>query len=96
MAVRANPRRVGVRICQREAHRGVIERRRLPGDRRMALLTGLRKTSRDVMRICSRLKILQVAGDAGCGCQVIVVVDMAVLANPRRIGMRIRQREANT
>src|SRR5882762_3278554 len=95
VAVRANPRRIGVRIRQRKAHGCVIERRWLPRDGGMALLAGLRKTSRDVIRIGSGLKILQVAGRAGRGGQVVVVVDMAVRANPRRIGVRIRQREAS-
>jgi hypothetical protein len=56
----------------------------------MALLAGLRKTSRNVVRICGGLKILQVACYAGRGGQVVVIIDVAVRANPRRIGMRIR------
>jgi len=83
-----------MRIGQREAHRRVIERRRLPGDGGVALLTGLREASCDVIRIAGSLEILQVTGDTGRGCQVEVVVGMAVLANPRRVGMRIRKREA--
>ena len=39
------------------------------------------------------LKILQVAGSAGCASQVVVVVDVAIGADSRRIGMRVRERE---
>ena len=39
------------------------------------------------------LKILQVAGSAGGASQVVVVVDVAIGADSRGIGMCVRQRE---
>jgi hypothetical protein len=48
-----------------------------------------------VIRIGRGLKILQVAGDAGSAGQVVVVVDVAIETDARRVGVGIRQREAN-
>ena len=48
-----------------------------------------------MIRVCRGLKILQVAGDAGDAGQVVVVVDVTVETDARRIGVRIRQREAD-
>ncbi len=95
VAVRANSRRIGMRIRQREAHGSVIEGRRLPGRRRVALLTSLRDSAGNVVRVFSALVIRQVAAHAGRGRDVVIVVDVAVRANPRRIGVRIRQRKAH-
>ena len=72
-----------------------VKRCRLPGNRGVALLTGLREASGNVIRTCRGLKILQVAGDAGGAGQTVVVVDVAIETDTRRIGVRIRQREAN-
>jgi len=47
-----------------------------------------------VIRICRGLKILQVAGDAGGAGQTVVVVDVAIETDTRRISVRIGQREA--
>jgi len=47
-----------------------------------------------VIRTCCGLKILQVAGDAGDASQVVVIVDVAVETDARRIGVGIGQREA--
>lgn len=68
---------------------------RLPSDSGVAGLTVLREPPRDVIRIRSALEILQMAGSAGRAGQVVVIVDMAVEANARRIGVRIREREAH-
>ena len=48
-----------------------------------------------MIRIRRGLKIPQVAGDAGDARQVVVVVDVAIETDTRRIGVRVRQREAN-
>lgn len=68
---------------------------RLPSDSGVAGLTVLREPPRDVIRIRSALEILQMAGSAGRAGQVVVIVDMAVEANARRIGVRIRERETD-
>jgi len=95
VAVETDTRRIGMCIGQREAHRVVVKSRRLPGARGVAHLTVLREASGDVIRIGRGLKILQVAGDTSRAGQVVVVVDVAVEADTRRIGVRIGQREAN-
>lgn len=48
-----------------------------------------------MIRACGGLKILQVAGNAGRAGQVVVVADMAIETDPRRIGVRIGQGEAH-
>jgi len=48
-----------------------------------------------VIRVCRGLKVLQMASDAGRAGQVVVVVDVAIETDTGRIGVRIRQREAN-
>ena len=94
VAVEAHPRRIGVRIRKREAHGGVVKRGGLPGAGVVAGLASLRETPGDVIWICRTLKIAQVAGDAGGAGEVVVVVDVAVEAHPRRVGVRIGQGEA--
>ena len=47
-----------------------------------------------MIRIGRGLKILQVAGDAGGAGQTVVVVDVAIETDTRRISVRIGQREA--
>jgi hypothetical protein len=66
----------------------VIERRRLPGRRVVAGIAGLRESCRNMVRIGGSLKILQMTGDARGRGQVVVVIDMAIRALPRRNGMR--------
>ena len=95
VAIETDTRRVSMCIRQREANGGVVKRCRLPSNGGVALLTGLREASGNVIRVCRGLKILQMAGDAGRAGQVVVVVDVAIEADPRRIGVRIGQREAN-
>ena len=48
-----------------------------------------------MIRVVRSLEVFQVTGHAGRGCQAVVVVDMAVQADARRIGMGIRQRKAD-
>jgi hypothetical protein len=80
-----------VRARQREPGCVVIERRRLPRRRCMAGLARRREPSGNVVRVRRPLKILQVAGDAGCVRQTVVVVDMAGRA--RHVHVRARQRK---
>ena len=94
VAVEADARGIGVRIGQRKAYRRVIKCRRLPGDGGVALLASLRETSRDVVRVLSALKVLEMAGGAGGGRQIVVVVDMAVQANARWISVGVGQRKS--
>ena len=72
----------------------MVEGCRLPSNGSVTGLAVLRKSSRDVIRIRSTLEILQMAGSAGRAGQVVVVVDMAVEANARRIGVCVRERKA--
>ena len=65
MAVGALPRRHRVHTGQGEGGKRVIERRVRPGDRVMTLIAGLREASRNVVRIGSRLIVLQMAAHAG-------------------------------
>ena len=57
----------------------------------MALLAGLREIRRDVIRIRRALEIFQVAGHARRTRQVVVVVDVAIGALPRRHGVKSGQ-----
>ena len=50
----------------------------------MAEITGLGERSTDVIRICSRLIVFQMASNASSTGEVVVVVDVAVGALPRR------------
>ena len=50
----------------------------------MALVTSLGKTCRHVVGVCSSLIVLEVARDASRARQVVVVVQVAVGAQPRR------------
>ena len=57
MAVGADAWRISVRVGQREAHRTVIKRRRLPGHSRVARFTSLSKPSRYVVGIRCSLEV---------------------------------------
>ncbi len=94
MAIEAYARRIGVRIGQRETNRAVVESCRLPGNGSVALLTGLREPSCNVVRIRSALEIFQMAGSTGRAGQVVIVADMAIEAHARRIRMCIGERES--
>ncbi len=59
----------------------------------MALIAGLRKVSRDVIRIRRALIVLQVAGHAGSAGQVVVVINMAIGAQARRYRVSSAERE---
>jgi len=45
--------------------------------------------------VCRTLKILQVTANAVRACQVVVVIDVAVHALPRRYGVAASQRKSN-
>ena len=66
----------------------------LPGNRGVARLAGLGEAAGDVVRIGGALKVFQVAGYASGGRQVVIIVDMAVQAHARRIGVRVGQRKS--
>ena len=93
MAVEAHARRIGVSIGQRKSDAVVIERRRLPRNRRVTGLAGLRETSLDVIRTRRSLKILQMAGHTSCARQVEIIIDVTINTNSWRISVRARQRE---
>ena len=84
-----------MRVGQRESHRRMVEGRRLPSNRGMAGLASLREPSGDVVRAGGSLKVLKVAGDAGRARQIVVVVDVAIEADARRVSVRIGQRESD-
>ena len=66
VAIGADARRGCVRIRQGETYRAVIEGRGLPGNRSVALLTILRKSSGNMVWIRRSLKILQMARGTRC------------------------------
>ncbi len=61
----------------------------------MALLAGLRKVCRDVIRVRRALKILQMARDASGSCEIVVIVDVAIRALSRRHHVAPGQWEAD-
>lgn len=73
----------------------MVERRRLPRRSVVAGFAGLREAARNVIRICRALEILQVTRHAGRGGDVVVIVDVAVSALPRRHGVRSAQSEVH-
>lgn len=82
-----------MRPSQRESGFRVIEARWLPGGRAVTGLAGLGKSAGDVVWVRGFVVIVQVAGNARIGCQIEVVIDVAVAALARRHGMLACQRE---
>ncbi len=79
VAIRTLPRRNRVHAGQREVHRIVIEARRRPPTRGMALPAVRREARRHVIGIPGALEIRHVTADAGGGGQVVVVeVDVTI------------------
>ena len=78
VALRALQCRMGA--CQGKSGGGVIKGRARPRGRGVALLTGLRESGSDVIRIRGALEIFQVAADAGgVGAgQIVVIVHVAL------------------
>ena len=73
-----------MRSGQREPGACVIECRSSPGRCVVALLAGLREVRHHVIGIRSALVILKVAGDTRVTSDLVVVVEVAVAALPRR------------
>ncbi len=80
-----------VRPLEREAGRGVVEARPLPGGRAVAVLTGRRKAGSDVVRIARRLVVGAMAGVAVRGGSAVAV---AVAVGAGRRGVGAGEREA--
>ncbi len=93
VAIGASPRWHGVRARERESRRGVIERCIQPTCGVVAGIASLREIRADVVRARGRLKVLQVARDAGRAGQVVIVVDVAIGAGARRHGVHAGQRK---
>jgi hypothetical protein len=72
-------------MCSRdgETHRSVIEARRLPRSRAVAVLASLRESKRDVIRIGSFAKVLQVATHTAGWCAFVLAAYMTTDAVQR-------------
>ena len=81
----------GVRTGQRKTGLRVIESRRLPGCGGVAGFASLCESTAHVIRVRGSLEIFQVTRHAGGAGQVVVVIDVAIGALPRRNRMRARQ-----
>lgn len=93
MAVQAYPGRIRVRVGQKEPDRGMVKAGGLPGDCGVALLASLRESARHVVGALCALVIREMACHAGSRAERVVIVDMAVQADPRRIRVRVSKRE---
>lgn len=87
VAIRALSRRHRMRAHQRESGGVVVEGRIQPAAGAVALIAGLGEIRSNVTWVRSALEILQVAGHASRAGQVVVVVDVAIHALPRRHGV---------
>jgi len=76
VALRAGNR--NVRSGEGKSRGRVVERRRLPRHRVVALLAGLRETLLSVIWVRGALVVLKVTRDASLGRQIVVVVDVAL------------------
>ena len=93
VTVRALARGHCVRTAKREPRGAVVEGGIQPAGGVVTLLTGLRKIRRHVIGIRRALEIFQVAGHARGARQVVIAVDVAVGALPRRNRMRAGESE---
>lgn len=96
VAIRTLARRNRVHPCQREIDAIVIEACRRPPRGGVALSAVLREIRGYVVRVRRALKILQVATHTRRRRQVVIVVDVAIRALPRRNRVHSRQRESRT
>ena len=71
----------------------MVEHRTRPGAGRVALGTGLREVRGYVVRVRGALEVFQVTRNAGRIRQVVVIVDVAIAALPRRDRVCAGQRE---
>lgn len=83
MALRAEDRKM--RAGQREAGGGMIEAGIPPVGRAVTLLASLRQVGLHVIGFGRALVVVQVASDAGCASQVVVVVDVTLRAGYGRV-----------
>ncbi len=93
VAIRALPRRHGVRSGQGETRRRVVELAMRPEHRIVAAFARGRETSMG-NRSRGASIIFLVAGVTRCAIQRVIVVDVAIRALPRRHSVRSRQRES--
>lgn len=94
MAIRALPRRHGMSTSERKPGCGVIELGIGPQNRVVAGLAGGWKSCGDVRHWSNRIRIiLLVARNARGVGQVVIVIDMAIGALPRRSRVRSRERK---
>ncbi len=96
VAVQADARRIGVRVGQSKSNRGVVKRCGLPGNGGVACLASLGEAAGNMVRVGGSLEVFQMAGNAGRDREVVVVVDVAVQADARRIGVRVGQGESDS
>ena len=74
----------GMCARERESRVVVIERGRTPRCRGVAQVALLRESRGHVVRVGRSLEVLQMARNAGCAREVIVVAGVAIGAQPRR------------
>ena len=89
-------RRRSMRPSQRKGCLRVIKRRRNPPYNRVAILTGLREAPRHVVGVFSADEILRMAGIAGSRTQVVIVIDMALLAGHWWRGVSTREQKTRS
>ena len=80
-----------VRTCQWEIRCRVVEGRRLPCRRRMALCTRMAEVSRNMVRVCRAVEVRGVAIVACCREVLVLVVHMAAVACHRLMCPRERE-----
>lgn len=84
---------LSVRSGQRKCRLRMVEGRRLPGGGRVTDLALLRDPSRHVIWIRRSLEILEVARNAGRGCEIEIAIRVALIALQLRVPAG--QREAD-
>ena len=95
MAVDTLSRRYGVHARELKTSGRVVEHSVGPEHRVVARFAGRREADRDVIHRSRRIVIVGlVARDARCVRQVVVVIDVAIGALPRRRSVRSGQRES--
>ena len=84
VAIGALTGRHGVHACQRESCQRMIKRGIRPRRGVMAEITGLGERGAYVIRICGPLIVFQMASNTSSTSEVVVIVEVAVGALPRR------------